>query len=258
MEQLEARSLRYAQGGRQLIDTLDLALKPGEMVALIGPNGAGKSTLLRMLTGFVTPDSGECRLGDRPLAAWPRQQLAQRRAVMRQQNLVTFSLPAAGVVAMGRAPWPSAGAEAIVDEVMALTGCSELAGRDYRLLSGGEQQRVQLARVLAQLWRDGAPRGWLFLDEPTSALDLFWQQSTLRLLHRLSRQGDLGVCAVLHDLNLAALWADRILLLHQGRLVAQGSPQAVMTEATLTRWYQAELRVTAHHESGRPVIQLRA
>lgn len=256
-EWLEARALRYAQGGRALIDGLDLALAPGEMVALIGPNGAGKSTLLRLLTGFVTPDSGECRLGDRPLAAWPRERLAQRRAVMRQQNPVTFPLPAEAVVAMGRAPWPTSGAAAIVDEVMALTGCTALAGRDYRLLSGGEQQRVQLARVLAQLWRDGAPRGWLFLDEPTSALDLYWQQQTLRLLHRLSRQGDFSVCAVLHDLNLAALWADRILLLHQGRLVAQGSPQQVMTEATLRRWYQAELHVTAHHENGRPVIQLR-
>lgn len=258
MEQLEARSLRYSQGGRLLIDTLDLALKPGEMVALIGPNGAGKSTLLRMLTGFLTSDSGECWLGDRPLAEWPRERLAQRRAVMRQQNPVTFSLPAEAVVAMGRAPWPVTGTEAIVEQVMALTGCTGLAGRDYRLLSGGEQQRVQLARVLAQLWRDGAPRGWLFLDEPTSALDLFWQQRTLRLLHRLSRQHDFSVCAVLHDLNLAALWADRILLLHQGRLVAQGSPQEVMTEATLTRWYQADLRVAPHHESGRPVIQLRA
>lgn len=258
MELLEARSLRYSRGGRLLIDSLDLSLAPGELVALIGPNGAGKSTLLRMLTGFLTPDEGECRLGERPLAEWSRQRLAQRRAVMRQQNPVAFSLPAAAVVAMGRAPWPGAGAAAIVDEAMALTGCSELAGRDYRQLSGGEQQRVQLARVLAQLWRDGAPRGWLFLDEPTSALDLFWQQQTLRLLHRLSRQGDFSVCVVLHDLNLAALWSDRILLLHQGRLVAQGSPQEVMTEATLRRWYRADLRVSPHHESGRPAIQLRA
>ncbi|WP_376748112.1 heme ABC transporter ATP-binding protein [Pantoea septica] len=258
MDRLEARSLRYARGGRMLIDALDLSLASGELVALIGPNGAGKSTLLRMLTGFLTPDEGEGRLGDRPLAAGPRARLAQRRAVMRQQNPVAFALPAADVVAMGRAPWPAAGAAAIVEEVMALTGCSELAGRDYRQLSGGEQQRVQLARVLAQLWRDGAPRGWLFLDEPTSSLDLYWQQRTLRLLHQLSRQSDFGVCAVLHDLNLAALWADRILLLHQGTLVAQGSPQAVMTETTLTRWYRADLRVSAHPESGRPTIQLRA
>ncbi len=116
---------------------------------------------------------------------------------------------------------------------------------------------MQLARVLAQLWQDDAPRGWLFLDEPTSALDLFWQQQTLRLLHKLTRSGDFSVCTVLHDLNLASLWADRILLLHQGKLVAQGTPQQVMTEATLTRWYQAELHVTPDSESKCPYIQLR-
>jgi len=258
VEQLEARNLRYSRGGRLLIDSLDLSLVPGELVALIGPNGAGKSTLLRMLTGFLTPDYGECRLGDRPLAEWPRVRLAQRRAVMRQQNPVAFSLPAAAVVAMGRAPWPGGDTQAVVEEVMALTDCGKLAERDYRQLSGGEQQRVQLARVLAQLWQNGAPRGWLFLDEPTSALDLFWQQQALRLLHRLSRQKDFSVCIVLHDLNLAALWADRILLLHQGRLVAQGPAQAVMTEETLRRWYRADLRVSPDPESGRPGIRLRA
>lgn len=257
MKQLQASGLHFARGSRMLIDNLDVTLNAGEMVALIGPNGAGKSTLLRLLTGFLPPDRGECRLDDRPLDQWPREQLARRRAVMRQQNTMTFSQSAASVVAMGRAPWPSTQSAAIVAEVMMLTGCDALAQRDYRQLSGGEQQRVQLARVLAQLWQDGAPRGWLFLDEPTSALDLFWQQQTLRLLHKLTRKGDFSVCTVLHDLNLASLWADRILLLHQGKLVAQGTPQQVMTEATLMRWYQAELQVTPHAESGRPHIQLR-
>ncbi len=257
MEQLQAYGLHFARGTRTLIDHLDLSLEAGEMVALIGPNGAGKSTLLRMLTGFLTPDRGECRLGERPLHDWPREQLARRRAVMRQQNTITFPQSAHSVVAMGRAPWPSMQSAAIVEEVMTLTGCAVLAQRDYRQLSGGEQQRVQLARVLAQLWQGGAPHGWLFLDEPPSAFDLFWQQQTLRLLHKLTRKGDFSVCTVLHDLNLASLWADRILLLHQGKLVAQGTPQQVMTEATLTRWYQAELQVTPHIESGRPSIQLR-
>lgn len=256
-DRLQASGLHFSYGKRALIDNLDLTLEPGEMVALIGPNGAGKSTLLRMLTGFLTPQRGECRLGDRPLRKWPREQLAQRRAVMRQQNPVTFPLPSEAVVAMGRAPWAGGRTTAIVEEVMALTGCQELAGRDYRQLSGGEQQRIQLARVLAQLWHEGAPHGWLFLDEPTSALDLYWQQQTLRLLYRLSRHSNFSVCTVIHDLNLAALWADRILLLHQGKLVAQGTPQAVMTEAILTRWYRADLQVTPHAESGRPHIQLR-
>lgn len=255
--QLQAAGLCLSRDGKRIIDHLDVTLSPGEMVALIGPNGAGKSTLLRMLTGFLPPDQGECRLGDRPLTEWPREHLARRRAVMRQQTQLTFSQSAESVVAMGRAPWPEAHTRQIVAEVMQLTGCHPLAQRDYRQLSGGEQQRVQLARVLAQLWQEGAPRGWLFLDEPTSALDLFWQQQTLRLLRRLTHSGELSVCAVLHDLNQASLWADRILLLHAGRLVAQGTPQAVMTEATLTRWYQAELQVAAGG-GGKPHIQLRA
>lgn len=255
---MQAHNLHFSHGATALIDDVSLTLQPGEMVALIGPNGAGKSTLMRLLTGFLTPDAGECWLGDRPLQAWPREPLAQRRAVMRQQNSVTFPLPAEEVVAMGRAPWPADKSRAVIEEVMQLTGSLELAKRDFRSLSGGEQQRVQLARVLAQLWHDGGPRGWLFLDEPTSALDLFWQQYSLRLLHQLTRNGRFSVCTVLHDLNLASLWSDRILLLHQGKLVAQGTPHEVMTESILTRWYQAELQVVTASEQARPQIQLRA
>ena len=255
---MQARGLRFGHGSRALIDDVSVTFEPGEMIALIGPNGAGKSTLLRLLTGFLTPDAGECWLGDRPLSEWPREPLAQRRAVMRQQNSVTFPLPAEEVVAMGRAPWPASKSKAVIEEVMQITGSIELAKRDYRSLSGGEQQRVQLARVLAQLWHDDGPRGWLFLDEPTSALDLFWQQYSLRLLHKLTRNGRFSVCTVLHDLNLASLWSDRILLLHQGKLVAQGAPQEVMTESTLKRWYQADLHVVMPQEQGRPQIQLRA
>lgn len=255
---MQARGLRFSHGARALIDDVSVTFEPGEMITLIGPNGAGKSTLLRLLTGFLTPDAGECWLGDRRLSEWPREPLAQRRAVMRQQNSVTFPLPAEEVVAMGRAPWPASKSKAVIEEVMQITGSLELAKRDYRSLSGGEQQRVQLARVLAQLWHDDGPRGWLFLDEPTSALDLFWQQYSLRLLHKLTRNGRFSVCTVLHDLNLASLWSDRILLLHQGKLVAQGAPQEVMTESTLTRWYQADLHVVMPQEQGRPQIQLRA
>ena len=139
---------------------------------------------------------------------------------------------------------------------MAVTGCDELAGRRYPGLSGGEQQRVQLARCLAQLWRDGAPQGWLFLDEPTSALDLYYQQHLLRLLKRLTAGGQLHVCVVLHDLNLAALWADRILLLHQGHLVAQGTPQEVIQQPVIHRWYGADVRLVQHPDNAAPQVYL--
>lgn len=123
MDILQARGLCLARGGKTVIDNLDVTLSGGELVVLIGPNGAGKSTLLRMLTGFLSPDRGECWLGDRRLTAWPREQLARRRAVMRQQNNLTFSQSAQSVVAMGRAPWPEAQTSQIVAEVMRLTGC---------------------------------------------------------------------------------------------------------------------------------------
>lgn len=256
VNELSASGLSYRRDQRWLIDDVSLTLKPGELVSLIGPNGAGKSTLLRLLTGFITPQRGECRLHGEPLAQWSAARLSQQRAVMRQQSSMAFPLSVFDVVAMGRAPWPGP-VRPVVDAVMALTGCDRLARRDYLQLSGGEQQRVQLARALAQLWRQNGPSGWLFLDEPTSALDLYHQQHLLRLLSLLTQQYPLSVCCVLHDLNLASLWSDRVMLLAEGRLVAEGRPQAVLNEATLTRWYHADVIVHPHLTEGVPQIALR-
>lgn len=253
---LEADNLVLKRGPKTLLSGISLQLSPGEMVALIGPNGAGKSTLLRVLSGYLSPDSGECRLQGKALTAWEGHLLAQQRAVMRQQSSLTFALTARQVISLGRAAWPRDQQDDIVAEVAGLTGCSGLLDRSYLHLSGGEQQRVQLARVLAQLWRDGEPQGFLFLDEPTSALDLYHQQHILRLLHRLTRQGKLMVCTVLHDLNQASLWADRVILLHQGSLVAQGTPQQVLDEETLQHWYGAELSVHTATPHRRPQIML--
>ncbi|MBJ3814466.1 heme ABC transporter ATP-binding protein [Shimwellia pseudoproteus] len=244
MSALSATHLQLQRGGRPLIDDVSLNLPPGELLALIGPNGAGKSTLLRLLSGYLPPDSGRCLLENRPLAQWPAQALARRRAVMLQQTRLAFDWPVAAIIAMGRAPWGNQQNRDIVEHVSALTGCQALHHRRYITLSGGEQQRVQLARSLAQLWQDDGPRGWLFLDEPTSALDLYHQQQLLRLLKSLTLRGQLHVCVVLHDLNLASRWADRILLLHSGKLVAQGAPQAVIREDVIRRWYGAEVSIT--------------
>lgn len=235
---------------------ISLTLEPGELVALIGPNGAGKSTLLRVLTGYLSPDNGRCALNGKALADWSPQALSRRRAVMRQQSQLGFDWPVEDVVAMGRAPWEQANSQEIVREVMSLTGCSPLSERKYNALSGGEQQRVQLARALTQLWVGDAPQGWLFLDEPTSALDLYHQQHLLRLLKQLTSGGQLHVCAVLHDLNLAALWADRLVLMYQGEIVAQGSPEQVLQARMLNRWYGAEVQVGQHPGSQVPQVFL--
>lgn len=217
-----AENLVFHAGQRTLIDDVSLTLSQGELVALIGPNGAGKSTLLRLLTGYLTPASGRCSLAGTPLADWPTETLACYRAVMRQNTQPGFDWPVEAVVGMGRAPGRAPLRRQWLRRSWRSQAVYPLAGRRYSALSGGEQQRIQLTRALAQLWCDGAPRGWLFLDEPTSALDLFHQQHLLRLMKTLTRRGHLHVCVVLHDLNLAALWADRILLLHNGRLVSRG------------------------------------
>ena len=251
-----AENIVFHAGQRTLIDDVSLTLSQGELVALIGPNGAGKSTLLRLLTGYLKPASGRCSLAGTPLTAWPPDRLSRYRAVMRQNTQLGFDWPVEAVIGMGRAPWTRRPEASVSEEVMAISGCLPLAGRQFAALSGGEQQRVQLARALAQLWCDGTPRGWLFLDEPTSALDLYHQQHLLRLLSSLTRRGHLHVCVVLHDLNLAALWADRILLLHNGKMVAQGAPEAVLQADTLTRWYGAQVQVGRHPAHAAPQVFL--
>ncbi|MEB6377347.1 heme ABC transporter ATP-binding protein [Leclercia adecarboxylata] len=255
-EPLLAEDLTYRVAGRTVLRDVTLSLSQGELVALIGPNGAGKSTLLRLLTGFLKPDAGCCWLNGKALTGWSTQSLSRQRAVMRQQTQLGFDWPVEAVIGMGRSPWTAQPEPQIVNEVMRITGCQPLAGRQYAALSGGEQQRVQLARALAQLWYEGAPRGWLFLDEPTSALDLYHQQHLLRLLKALTGEGNLHVCVVLHDLNLAALWADRIVLLHEGRIVSQGTPQLVLQADDLARWYGAQVHVGQHPSHPAPQVFL--
>jgi iron complex transport system ATP-binding protein len=249
---LQASGLCYSP----VLRNINLSLKPGELVALIGPNGAGKSTLLRLLTGYLTPDNGSCQLNGKSLAEWSAVDLSKQRAVMRQQTQLGFDWPVEEVIAMGRAPWDQKDGDSVVRHVMALSGCLPLAGRRYNTLSGGEQQRVQLARALAQLWVSDEPQGWLFLDEPTSALDLYHQQHLLRLLKQLTTAGKLHVCAVLHDLNLAALWADRLVLLHQGEIVVHGTASKVLQAEILSRWYGAELHIAQHPGNQTPQVFL--
>ncbi|MEX0446642.1 heme ABC transporter ATP-binding protein [Xenorhabdus sp. SGI246] len=254
---LEAKNLNYFIGQRQIIKEVSLSIHQGEVVAIIGPNGAGKSTLLRLLTGYVSPNSGECLLQGIPLPQWPTQKLARIRAVMRQYSSLSFPFSVEEIIAMGRVPHENAHKQIAIDEAIALTECEELRHRNYQQLSGGEQQRVQLARTLAQLWHPEPTESCLFLDEPTSALDLYHQQHTLRLVHNLTRQHPLAVCCVLHDLNLAALYADKIILLHQGKLVASGTPQDVLRNDILKQWYRADLGVTRHPETYQPQVYLR-
>lgn len=253
---VEAHHLHYRHGARFLIQNLSLQIRPGEIVAIIGPNGAGKSTLMKLLSGYLSPTSGHCHLLGRPLSEWPHDLLAKTRVMMCQSGNLSFSFSVEEVVAMGRAPHGPHQVDRIVQTVMEQTGYMALFGKDYRKLSGGEQQRVQLARALAQLWHPEPTPSFLLLDEPTSSFDLYYQQHSLRLLRQLTREQPLGICCVLHDLNLAALYADRIVLLHKGRAVAEGSASEVLTKKILTRWYHADISIQTHPDTSIPQIFL--
>ncbi|RKS87739.1 iron complex transport system ATP-binding protein [Orbus hercynius] len=253
---LTAQQLGYQVAERAIIDNLSLEINVGELVVIIGTNGAGKSTLLRMLTGFLAPTAGECCLLGKPLQHWCSKQLSQVRTVMRQHGALSFPFSVQEVIAMGRSPYGKKHFQQALDEVIEKTHCQELCPKNYQKLSGGEQQRVQLARVLAQLWTPDEQPKMLFLDEPTSALDLYHQQQMLRLLKKLTMTDSYSVCCVLHDLNLAALYADRIFLIDQGKLVAQGKPSEILTSATLAKWYKADLCVQVHPKHCIPQVFL--
>jgi len=236
-----ASHLRVTRAGRDLLDDVSLSARAGEVLAILGPNGAGKSTLLKVLAGEFPADAGEVALGGRLIAQWRPLELARARAVMRQDTHLDFAFSAREVVMMGRYPHCERHTTArdwdIVDQALATADAGHLAQRRYPSLSGGEKARVQFARALAQVWPDGTAARLLFLDEPTAALDITHQHSLLTLARGLVRAHHFAVIAVLHDLNLAARYADRIALLDQGRVVAAGTPGDVLTPEQLMATY---------------------
>ena len=252
-----ARELRYAAGSRVLVDGVSLSLEPGQVHALLGPNGAGKTTLLRLLAGELTPQAGSIRLSAHALAELGARELARRRAVLPQAHGLSFGFTGAQVVALGRLPCARHSAEreaGIVREALELAGVGALAERSYPTLSGGERARVQFARVVAQVWEplaDDAPR-FLLLDEPTASLDLAHQHDCLRAVAELARRG-LGVLVILHDPNLALRYASHVTLLRDGRTLASGAPQDVITAEALEQLYGVPVRLVRAN-GGLPVV----
>lgn len=252
---LSYQHLAVEVAGRTLLQPLNGCLHAGQLTVIVGPNGAGKSTLLSVLCGARHPSHGAVCLDERPLSAWPTAALARRRAVLTQDNSVAFDHTAAEVVALGRYPHrlqPSPREHDIVPQALRLADVAELAQRGIHHLSGGERARVHFARVLAQIWEanDTGSR-WLFLDEPTAALDLRHQTELLQRARDWAQQQGVGVVAVVHDLNLALRYADRALVLHQGRCVADGPPPQVLTPPLLREVWGVEAWQT-HTPHGEP------
>jgi iron complex transport system ATP-binding protein len=262
-------SVRVA--GATLLEHVSVAVAAGEVVAVAGPNGAGKSTLVATLAGDRSPSSGLVSLAGVPLRDWSRAELARRRAVASAEASIAFGYRADDVALLGRLPWhggrPTATDRAIVRGLLAEVDCGHLAGRVFATLSTGERQRVAMARAVAQVTadeEDGATarpadaggdtvERFLLLDEPTSSLDPAHQHLAMRLLRREASRGR-GVLVVLHDLNLAAAYADRIILLSRGRVAADGPPREVLRSDLLERVFGIPMLVLPHPHLAHPLV----
>ncbi|HEU0052749.1 MAG TPA: ABC transporter ATP-binding protein [Longimicrobium sp.] len=246
---LEGVTFRYPDAARPAVDGVTLEVPPGAITAVLGPNGSGKSTLLRLMLGVLRPDGGAIGFRGREIGAWGREALAREVGVVPQGEEAVFPMTVRELVAMGRyphlGPWRREGDadRAAVDEAIRRCDVAELAGRALATLSGGERQRARVARALAQ---DPAT---LALDEPTVALDISHEMAIFELLRDLGRSGT-TVLLVTHNLNLAARYADRLVLLHRGRVAAQGAPAEVLTRETVERVYGWPVRVVPHPGPG--------
>lgn len=262
-DMLEAGEISVVKGGKRILSDVSVRASAGELVVLVGPNGAGKSTLLSILAGSRRP-CGNVRWFGRLLPDWSRRALAQRMAVMEQHESTPFQFLVREFVNLGRMPHRGRATpevdQRIVRQAMDVTDVAYLADRSVTTLSGGERQRAHMARCLVQIWSrpetlpgDGCA---LLLDEPTSALDLKQQARLLTAAWAFARRG--GCCiAVLHDLNLASTFADRVVFLVDGRVVEEGPPHATITGPSVRKWYRTDI-VTARHayDSTRELIAL--
>ena len=247
-------------GARPVLSDVTFSLSRGELVVILGPNGAGKSTLLKILTGDLEPDTGSVSFDGRPLSAIAARDLAQMRAVLSQSTGLNFPFTVLEVVRLGleaaRGGLSKAETARLLPRALKAVGLTGFEGRLHQQLSGGEQQRVHLARVLCQAWAgrpDGS--GFLLLDEPVSNLDIRHQLQTLEAVrHHVAGGG--GALMILHDINLAALYADRLIMMAQGRIIRAGGPADILDRAAILDVYGVDMPVEIARESGRPFALL--
>ncbi|HEX7050036.1 MAG TPA: heme ABC transporter ATP-binding protein [Longimicrobiales bacterium] len=241
----EVEAVRVRAGGTLILDDVSARFQPGRFNVILGPNGAGKSTLLKVATGLLRPSAGEVRYEGRPVSTFTPEALARKRAVLSQHVELAFPLPVQDVVMMGRYPHfrraPSARDREIVDRALEIVGLDARRTQPYSTLSGGEQQKVQLARVLAQIWNydDAGEHRLLFLDEPTTSLDIHYQIHLLDIARDLLNH-NCTVIAVLHDLNIALHYGDAFFVLDGGRLVHEADRAESIPTELIERVYRVK------------------
>jgi iron complex transport system ATP-binding protein len=255
---IKTTNISYSIKGKPILQPMSFQAEDGEVTVLLGPNGAGKSTLLRILAGELMPDTGTIWLDNHGLADMSQEQLALKRAVLTQNYSVPLPFTCKEIVAMGRYPHVKSSTAAndncIIEQCMQEMDVSPFTDRMFNTLSGGEQQRVQMARILAQL-NDGNDdhAKILLLDEPTASMDYLQQQLCLSKARELAGKG-YTVVVVLHDLNLAAQYADKIMLLKQGYLLAEGRSREVLNSAMIGLTYDMDVDVIMHDDYAFPIL----
>ncbi|ESZ58081.1 heme ABC transporter ATP-binding protein [Mesorhizobium sp. C120A] len=255
---IEARDVSVAIGGKRIVANVDFVARPGEIAAVVGPNGSGKTTFLKALSGDLA-FAGTVAVNGRDLSAMKPVEAATVRAVLPQAATLSFPFTVHEVVRLGliggRSGVLPGEDDRLPERALVRVDLDGFAGRFYQELSGGEQQRVQLARVLCQVWApvlDGKPR-YLYLDEPVSSLDIKHQLIIMNIARDFARRGG-GVIAILHDLNLTAMYADRIFVMHRGRLAADGSPQEVLSDDLIEKVFDCRLRVGVLPAASMPFV----
>ncbi len=257
---LTCRNITFRVGSKVLISDISASFAPGGLHLLVGPNGAGKSTLVKVLARLLRPQTGTVEYEGTDVNAASEAELAKRRAVLSQAIEIAFPLTVREVVMMGRYPHfsgrPGPTDERIVDEVMQHFDVTEFEHRYYQTLSGGERQRVNFARVLAQLWDDGSVAScrYLFLDEPLTFLDIRHQIDFMKRIRSFTAAGNVVTVGVVHDLNLAARFADQILMLNGGRVVANGTPAEVLTTERIEQVFGVQPTMVKTQDSGLHLI----
>jgi len=252
---IEVSHVGFEMRNKSLLRDISFNVRPGQFWAVVGANGAGKSTLIKILSAELSPTSGSVLLDGKDLKTHKLRDLAKKRAVLSQQNVISLSFSVQEIVLMGRYPFyeaePAQKDLEIVEACLNKVGISTLKNRSYPTLSGGEQQRVQLARALAQIWE--IKNGLLLLDEPTTGMDLLHQFETFHLAKELAAKG-FSIVAVVHDLNQALQYADQVLMLKDGQSYAIGPPEEVLNERAIKDVFGLPVKIVQSGDMSYPVI----
>lgn len=253
---LQIHQLKYSTKGKFLLNDIDLTIKPGELIAIVGPNGAGKSTLLNCISNELKYTASNFQFKQKQINQYNRKELPLHRAKFSQQQAIEINLKLSEIVLMGRYPYFSNEANEvdwnIVNLWMQKTETNHLQDREYEQLSGGEKQRLHLARVFTQL-ENNIDQKLILLDEPLNNLDVAHQYKTLHLIKSFTKKNNVAL-VVLHDLNIAAQFADRLLLLNNGKIELFDTPEKVLTKGLISKIYQYPCTLSKHPVTQQPII----